>query len=282
MAKSINSGPRDGVIDPRGEFSTKPSNTKRTPITGSNSKKTTPPTPSTRNQRYSVNQGYKIPKNGDDDECTTGHGADHYWTEYYLVEGAVEYFDWQVAGSAVHCSAEAKASCSVTLGDIQQTCTTTGQSIFNGYDYKIIDITGSGTFTFGDKGEVSLSAGGAYTKTHSVVDSSLTQVCKSDSTSVTCSWTNDSDTPKELCHQAWFADLVMHVWGQNQRVRNKCTKGNVQQNTGDGKVCVRGQREFDFRMPINKLVNCNGACDQGESSLPKPPNGPRGPFSPPN
>ncbi|KAM7190152.1 hypothetical protein V8F33_009629 [Rhypophila sp. PSN 637] len=314
--------PWDGVIDPWGEYGVKPgeSTAKRSPVTSTKAGKVTiaGQTFSTRQIReamkrdsiaqwpgklpncnsendpsnagtpipgWPVNHGYKIPKNGDHDECTTGHGGDHCWTEYYLVEGAVEYFDWQVAGSAVHCSAEAKASCSVTLGDIQQTCTTTGQSISNGYDWKVIDAAGSGSFKFGgDKlgGEVSLSVGGGYSKSHVETNTQMTQVCKADTTSVTCSWTNDSDAPKEMCHQAWFADRVMHVWGQSQRVCNKCTKGNVQQNTGDGRVCVRGQREFDFRMPINKLVNCNGKCDEALSGLPKPPNGNRGPFSPPN
>jgi hypothetical protein len=34
---------------------------------------------STKNTEYSVDQGVKIPKNGKDDECTTGHNSDHCW-----------------------------------------------------------------------------------------------------------------------------------------------------------------------------------------------------------
>ncbi|KAM7217488.1 hypothetical protein V8F06_007119 [Rhypophila decipiens] len=312
-------GPWDGVIDPWGEFGTKPENVPRSNVVfrrdgdiniagetftldqirdamvkvkkrdsvaeypgnipGCDSDPSAPGTPI---PGWHVKKGYKIPKNGDDDECTTGKRGDHCWTEYRLVEGAVEYFDWQQAGSAVHCSADAKASCSVALGDTQNVCTTTGKSISEGFDAKLAEGSISGTFKFGDKGDVTLGYSGGYTKTHSEVDSSMTQVCKMTTTAVTCTWTNGEDAPKELCHQPWYADRVMHVWGQAQRVCNKCKEGaNVQQNTGDGNVCVRGQKEFDFRLPINRLVNCNGACDGNESGLPKPANGQRGEYVPP-
>ena len=234
---------------------------------------------------WSVNEGYRVPKDGKDDRCTTGHGSDHCWTEYYLVEGAVEYFDWQQTGSAVQCSADAHSSCSVTLGDLHQSCSATGTSTSDGYDYKIFDFAIGGSYDHvlenKDSAGGSLSLGTSYTKSHSVTNNAMTQVCKVDSTQVTCTWTNPDNTPKELCHQTWFADRVLHVWGQAQRTCNKCTDGDVQQNTGDGTVCVRGQKEFDFRLPINKLVNCDGRCGDRESGLNKPPNGPRGPYKGP-
>ncbi|KAJ3526714.1 hypothetical protein NM208_g11056 [Fusarium decemcellulare] len=34
--------------------------------------------------------GVKIPKDGKDDLCTKGTGGDHCWTEYFLVEAAIE------------------------------------------------------------------------------------------------------------------------------------------------------------------------------------------------
>ncbi|KAK3330450.1 hypothetical protein B0H66DRAFT_469938 [Apodospora peruviana] len=237
--------------------------------------------------QWDVNHGYKIPKDGNDDACTSGHGADHCWTEYYLVEAAIEYFDWQPSGSAANCSADAHSSCSNAVGSLAQSCSTTGMTESNGWDWKIIDIAGQLSYgggpsrTFGG----SLTAGGSYTKSHSEVKYDLTQVCKTDSATVTCSWENPDGERKELCHQVWFADRVQHVWGQAQRVCNKCkgTAGvTVQQNTGDGKVCVRGQKEFEFRVPINKIVHCDGKCHDIESGLPKPENTPRMPFIPPH
>lgn len=230
---------------------------------------------------WPVNHGYKIPKDGKDDACTTGHGGDHCWTEYFLVEGAVEYFDWQPASSALSCSAAAQSSCSVTLGNMQQSCSTTGTTSTKGLDWKIIDYSFTGTYNIPALGSVSLNLGGSVTKTDSQTNHDLTQVCRQETTSVTCTWTNTDNQPKELCHQTWFADRVLHVWGQAQRTCNKCTKRDVQQNTGDGKVCVRGQKEFEFRVPINKLLNCDGRCGDNESGLDKPPNGPRGPYIPP-
>jgi hypothetical protein len=76
---------------------------------------------------------------------------------------------------------------------------------------------------------------------------------------------------------------VLHVWGQAQRVCNKCgDAAHVQQRTGDGKVCVRGQKGFDFRLPINKLVHCNGVCGATDPGKTQPPNEPRAPYIAPH
>ncbi|KAM7190139.1 hypothetical protein V8F20_009869 [Naviculisporaceae sp. PSN 640] len=308
---SDSSDPWAGVIDPWGEFGTPGTNSKRSTISPGSTNDTVlisgiplttrqiqdlikresiadfrgkipgcgrdddPSNKDTPKPNWPVNHGYKIPKDGKDDECTTGHGKDHCWTEYYLVEGAVEYFDWQPTGSAIHCSAAANAGCSVALTELHQSCSTTGTSFNNGWDFKIFDFAVSGTYQ-GITGQYSTG----LTYSHSRTDESSKQVCKTESTQVTCSWLNKEDVPKELCHQTWYADRVLHVWGQAQRVCNKCTGSQVQQNTGDGRVCVRGQKEFDFKMPINKLVHCDGRCDQNESGLPKPPNGERGRYVP--
>lgn len=72
---------------------------------------------------------------------------------------------------------------------------------------------------------------------------------------------------------------MLHVWGQAQRVCNKCGNAdNVQQQTGDGTVCVRGQKEFDIRLPINKLVHCDGACGINDPGVNQPDNEPRAPY----
>ncbi|KAI0124314.1 hypothetical protein BJ170DRAFT_638855 [Xylariales sp. AK1849] len=238
--------------------------------------------------QWAVNQGVKIPKNKDwkDDACTHGHNADHCWTEYYLVEAAVEYFSWLPTGSAVNCPAAPKGGCSVQVTSLVQSCSTTGTTSSDGWDWKVIDAAGSINIGLGKDGGVKgggdFSLGGGYSKSHVSTNYDLTNVCRADSSSVTCSWTNGDDTPKTLCHQVWYADRVLHVWGQAQRTCNKCTDGKVQQNTGDGKVCVRGQKEFELRLPINKLVHCDGECNSNDPGLNQPPNGPRGPYIAPN
>ncbi|KAK8093703.1 hypothetical protein PG997_000388 [Apiospora hydei] len=239
--------------------------------------------------QWKVNEGVKIPKNPGwkDDACTTGHGADHCWTEYYLVEAAVEYFSWLPTGSAVNCPAAAKSSCSVQVQSLVQSCSVTGTTSSKGWDWKTIDAAGTLSIKLGGEGSRlpsgDLSLGGGYSKNYAETTHDLTNVCRADSSAVTCSWTNESGEARDLCHQVWYADRVLHVWGQAQRVCNKCAgAGAVQQNTGDGKVCVRGQKEFDFRLPINKLVHCDGACGANEPGVNQPANGPRGPYVAPN
>ncbi|KAI6774876.1 hypothetical protein HG530_001634 [Fusarium avenaceum] len=225
---------------------------------------------------WAVNQGVKIPKDGDNDACTTGHNADHCWTEYRLVEAAIEYFSWRKSGSAVNCPAEAGSSCSIAIQSLQQSCALTGTTKTDGWDFKIFEGSlGVGLDPAGKsiKGDF----GGSMGITHSWATTThdLRNNCAGDSSTVTCTWTNPTGEKKDLCHQIWYADRVAHIWGQAQRTCNKCTNGNVQQNTGDGNVCVRGQMEFDFRLPLNKLVHCDGACDSEDPGLNMPPNGER-------
>ncbi|KAF5011255.1 hypothetical protein FDECE_2608 [Fusarium decemcellulare] len=64
---------------------------------------------------WAVNAGVKIPKEGDDDQCTSGSGGDYYWTEYRLVEAAIKIFVWRKSGPKLRCSAKAHSSYSITI-----------------------------------------------------------------------------------------------------------------------------------------------------------------------
>lgn len=223
---------------------------------------------------WPVNEGVKIPKEGKDDECTKGSGGDHCWTEYRIVESAIEYMSWQPAGGAINC--EGTDTCSSTETNIKQSCSTIGSSSSTGFDWKIFDASLKLT-PWGREGELSIGLTFRYEKT----SVNLKQTCTGSQSSQTCIWKPNNTPGANNCHQVWYADRVLHVWGQAQRTCNKCTKGNVQQNTGDGKVCVRGQKGFDFRFPINKLVQCNGMCNTQDPGMNIPPNTEKVPYSPP-
>lgn len=86
-----------------------------------------------------------------------------------------------------------------------------------------------------------------------------------------CTWDD------KKCHQVWYADRVMRVWGHAQRV---CTdKGSgTQQSTKRGDQWVRGQAGFETTLPINKLVGCGGLCNELKYKDPKPANEGRHPY----
>ncbi|KPM34369.1 hypothetical protein AK830_g12206 [Neonectria ditissima] len=225
---------------------------------------------------WAVNQGTKIPKEGDDDQCTTGHGGDHCWTEYRLVEAAIEYFSWVKSGPALNCAADAGSSCTISIQSLQQSCSLTGTTETSGFDYKIFEAS-IGIGLAPDKKTLNGDFGLSTSLTHSWASTEhhLRNNCAGETATVSCTWSNPNGERENLCHQLWYADRVAHIWGQAQRVCNKCTEGNVQQNTGDGNVCVRGQMEFDFRLPLNKLVHCDGKCNSEDPGLNMPPNGER-------
>jgi hypothetical protein len=236
---------------------------------------------------YQVNQGIRLPKSGANDQCTTGKGNNKCWTVYYLVEAAVEYESWLPTGSAINCPADAGGSCSVQITSLQQSCSTTGSTQSYGHD-KVLNAA----ISLGIKGpdgpqgqalSAGLSVGGGYTWTESKTDHDLVQVCKSETSATTCNWATPAKdgTTKDLCHQVWYADRVLHVWGQAQRECNKCTGDGVQQNSGDGKICVRGQKGFEFLIPINKLIQCDGVCNANDPGISIPPNGGRFPYQQP-
>ncbi|KAF5671224.1 hypothetical protein FHETE_4194 [Fusarium heterosporum] len=301
--------PWAGVIDPWGEYGRKPDNVKRANIEAikggyhigelkisdeevrEHAKRSSvtdyagkipgcdydPSDPSIPKPGWAVNQGVRIPKDGERDNCDNKQsGADHCWTEYRLVEAAIEYFSWQKSGSAVNCPADPGSSCSVAVTGLTQTCSTTGTVETNGWDFKILErslTVGLAPAGSSLKADLGFSQGISHNWANS--EYKLRQTCTTESSAVTCTWVNPDSTPKNLCHQIWYADRVAHVWGQAQRTCAKCSNGNVQQNAGDGNVCVRGQMEFDFRIPLNKLIHCDGRCDSEDPGLNMPPNGER-------
>ncbi|KAI9682840.1 MAG: hypothetical protein M1820_010937 [Bogoriella megaspora] len=227
-----------------------------------------------------VNQGVKIPKEGHDDPCTTGHGADHCWTEYRIVEAAIEYMSWQPAGNAIRC--DGTATCSTAETNMKQSCSTTCDITLRVFDVKIIDAALKLSPSFGGKQrEADLSTGITFGYDHTTQN--LKQVCQSLQSPKICTWEHSTAPGADNCHQAWYADRVLHVWGQAQRTCHKCSNsGNFQQNTGDGKVCVRGQKEFDLVLPINKLVYCNGKCNQADPGVGIPDNSTKAPYQAPS
>ncbi|KZZ95542.1 hypothetical protein AAL_04773 [Moelleriella libera RCEF 2490] len=248
-------------------------------------------------------RGVKIPKpkGSADEACTTGEGAAKCWHEYFLVEAAVEYADWQPTAAAIACPGGKKDACAVSVTNLTRGCTQTGTTRSDGFDWKIIDA--SGKVSVGLEGVASgdISIGGGLTKSWNSVNHNITLVCAGEQASMTCSYSNDgasssssssstedededededSDNDNDRCHEVWTADRTLHVWGQAQRVCNSCGGPDVkvQQKKDIMGKCVRGQKEFDFRLPINKLVHCNGACGTNRAGVRKPPNDRRKPY----
>lgn len=249
-----------------------------------------PSNPSTGYQSpYNENEGVKIPKmdpNGDD-QCTTGHDRHHCWTEYYLVEAAIEYIDWQPTGSTAFCSEEAGSSCGIDVTSLQSSCTTIGTTKSNGWDQKLADVSVglsvgvefAGVSMSGEKG-YSYS----YSKSSSVAETDMLQRCASETATVHCSWKRPDKLTEEnknddLCHQVFYADRIVHVWGQAQRACSGCDGSGHWRD--DSKSCVRGRKGFDFRLPLNKLVYCNGKCNTTDPGKARPPNGDRQKYQPP-
>ena len=220
---------------------------------------------------WDINAGVKVPLD-DDETCYDGSTC---WNDYLLVEAAIEYASWQPNGGAVNC--DGTTTCSSAETNLQQTCSTVGTTESSGYDYKVIDA--SIKLEFGKT--VAVDVGTSYTISKSTTDFDLNQVCATAGSVQTCNWEPDTSEGADNCHQAWYADRVLHVWAQAQRMCKKSTKKNVQQNTWGGELCVRGQKEFDFVLPINKLVHCNGKCNDNDPGLATPPNGPREPYQQP-
>lgn len=230
---------------------------------------------------WAVDAGIKIPRHGDKDECDSGKSVqDHCWTEYRLVEYAIEYMNWQATGTVLDCSDEKGSTCSVSVADLKQTCSIVGKVTTEGWDQKVADVSLGltiGKESWPVKPDLGYSA--SWSKTKTVSESDLLYRCAAETTTVQCTWevpdVIDEKNKDQLCHQVWYADRIMHVFGQAVRKCNKCTNGNVQQNSGDGTYCVRGQKEFDFIMPINKLVSCRGKCGDLTANVPMPPNSER-------
>lgn len=126
---------------------------------------------------YSVDQGVKLPRQGNNDACTTGHNDDHCWTEYWFVESAVEYSSWQNSGAAIDC--RSTSMCNSNVAQIRQSCTSYTRSSSNGVDYKIID--GALEFAIPNT-EAKVTLGTSINYQHTDVDSKTSMICTSDST----------------------------------------------------------------------------------------------------
>ncbi|KAI0382383.1 hypothetical protein F5Y04DRAFT_45381 [Hypomontagnella monticulosa] len=217
---------------------------------------------------YKKDQGQKVPKQGKDDACTTGHNSDHCWTEYYIVESEIEYNDWVNSGAAIDCNST--SSCSSTDIDLGQTCESHTVSHSDGGEWKILDMAIDGKIWDG----WGLKAGGSVSYKWDNTKSDRKTVCTSQSARNTCNWKDHN------CHQIWYAQRDARMYGYAMRVCNGGTKSkNVQMNEkrGDGKW-IRGMEDFSIKLPINKLVGCNAKCEDPHYNEPKPSEPGRHPF----
>ncbi|KAJ3535406.1 hypothetical protein NM208_g7142 [Fusarium decemcellulare] len=144
--------------------------------------------------------GVKIPKDGNDDLCTTGKGDAKCWTEYFLVEAAIEYFSWKKSGSAVNCPAEAGSSCSIAVQSLRQSCSLTGTAETSGWDFKILE--GSLSIGLDPKGSSFKGEGSAsmsISHSWSTTKQNQRQSCAADTAVATCEWTNPTGQKQNLC-----------------------------------------------------------------------------------
>ncbi|KAI1427971.1 hypothetical protein F5Y12DRAFT_734454 [Xylaria sp. FL1777] len=223
------------------------------------------------NGSYHIDDGHKLPKNGKDDECTKGHGDNHCWTEFWIVEGAIEYQNWVNTGSAIDC--KSTSLCSSTTVDVgNQTCSSTGSSNSNGVGVDIGVAFSKAKFV----GDAEFSASSSVSYDHTWVTSTEEQFCTSTGATNMCTW-NDQN-----CHQVWYAQRDIRLYGYFTRVCNGKTSNVVQQvdqpKNKKGKV-VRGMWDFNFILPINKLVGCNALCSAIDYATPTPPSEPKMPFN---
>ncbi|CAJ0547551.1 Ff.00g043050.m01.CDS01 [Fusarium sp. VM40] len=212
---------------------------------------------------YSVDQGIKLPKSGNDDACTTGHNSDHCWTEYYFVESAVEYSSWQNSGAAIDC--RTTSSCNSDSSIASQSCTAHTKSWSNGMDWQIVEAKLEMVIP-DTTNKVSIGSNVKYQ--HSDAQADTTTICTTDSTTNRCTW-NDQG-----CHQVWYADRTKRIWGHMSRVCVGKTDGEVQQQTQNKNGrWVRGQAEFSIALPVNRIVGCNAKCEDLVYNEPLPNEG---------
>ncbi|KAI1772143.1 hypothetical protein F4818DRAFT_189295 [Hypoxylon cercidicola] len=229
------------------------------------------PSYSTQKSGYKKDQGVKVPREGKNDACNDGSGnsAGHCWTEYWIVESEVEYNNWVNTGSAIDCKSTSR--CTSTDIDLGQTCASYTVSHSDGGEWKILDVAVDGKI-FKDWG---LKVGGSISYKWDNTKANQQTACTSQSARNQCSWEDDK------CHQVWYAQRDVRLHGYAMRVCNgKNKKGDSQMNEqrADGKW-VRGMEDFSFRLPINKLVGCNGWCEQTTYPEPVPEEPGRHPFT---
>lgn len=244
---------------------------------------------------YSVDQGVKLPKVGNDDACTTGHNNDHCWTEYWFVESAIEYTNWENSGAAIDC--KSTSSCNSFVAQANQTCTTYNNDTWVAWSLGL-DATLDLAVLSSDP-NVHLGVSPGYS--HTSVEGKGTSRCTTFSTTKyatmlshfkspslhshysTCIWSD------QACHQVWYADRVKRIWGHASRVCVGTTKAGkrllflsqrtnvansmtaVQQQTKNAAgFYVRGQVEFSIAIPVNQIVGCNSLCGTQEYTAPLP------------
>jgi hypothetical protein len=235
---------------------------------------------------YAVDQGVKLPKNGKDDACTAGNNADHYWTEYYFVESAIEYSGWQNSGAAIDC--RTTSSCNSDSAIASQTCTAHTKTWSNGVDWQLVEAKFEQVIP-DTANKVSLGSNIKYQ--HSDVEGDTKQICTTNGTTKyeDSSWASKITTNVNLsrctwddqaCHQVWYADRTKRIWGHMSRVCVGKTSNSkfvlvhiamalyltialaVQQQTKNKNGrWVRGQAEFSIALPVNRIVGCNAKCE---------------------
>ncbi|KAK9426725.1 hypothetical protein SUNI508_00252 [Seiridium unicorne] len=221
---------------------------------------------------YKIDQGQKLPKTGKDDLCTKGSGNDHCWNEYWIVEGAVEYANWVNTDHGT-LSIHEYAAVQLLACDRNFAFPKVLSHTSNGFDLKILEAS----FEFAKlKSGAGFGLSSGVTYSHSDVSSTESTLCSSDGATNTCTW-NDGK-----CHQVWFAQRNIRLYGYYTRVCNGNAKETVQQpkdtKNKNGRY-VRGMWDYDFVLPINKLVGCNAACSDTKYTEPTPPTESKQPFS---
>ncbi|KAI6082496.1 hypothetical protein F4821DRAFT_281790 [Hypoxylon rubiginosum] len=210
---------------------------------------------------YKINQGVKVPRVDKKDA-----------TEYWIVESEVEYNDWVNTGSAIDCKSTSR--CTSTDTDLGQTCETITATHSDGGEFKYLDVAIDGKI-FKDYG---LKYGASLSYKWDNSKGTSQSVCTSQSARNQCSWEDDK------CHQVWYAQRDVRLYGYAMRVCNgKDTSKpqNVQLNVqrDSDKKWIRGQQDFSIRLPINKLVGCNALCEATSYNEPIPEEKGRHPFT---
>ncbi|KAI1373484.1 hypothetical protein F4677DRAFT_448312 [Hypoxylon crocopeplum] len=230
------------------------------------------PSYASRKSDYQISQGKKVPKVGKDDACgNKAGGKGHCWTEYWIVESEIEYNDWVNSGSAIDCNSTTR--CSSTDIDLGQTCESYTVSKGEGGDWKVLDAG----FEYKVFENWSLKASSSYSYKFDESKANAKTVCTSQSARNQCTWEDDE------CHQVWYAQRDVRLYGYSTRVCNSSTKQkdkpvqmNIQRSDG---YWVRGMIDFSIRLPINKLVGCNAKCEALHYTDPKPTEAGRHPFN---
>ncbi|KAI0008328.1 hypothetical protein F4779DRAFT_641986 [Xylariaceae sp. FL0662B] len=221
-----------------------------------------------KTSKYKIDRGVKVPKQGKDDACTSGHHDDHCWNEYWMVESEVEFNNWENTGSAIDC--KGTSDCRAADINITQSCTTNTHSKSKAGEVKL-ELAFEGTVPLRD-GRVKAGVGGGPKIEKS--KSKGTTMCISNQSSNICVWDD------QKCHQVWSAQRNLRVYGYTTRVCTGKTKKKVQQQTKNGKGhWVRGQSDFSILLPINKLVGCGALCKDQSYKEPKPRSEGKKPFS---